>query len=301
MRLKGRVEVPFTKIQGLGNEYLFIDRFAYKAEHDWSRLSRVMADRHFGAGSDGIILIEPSELPGCDFRMRIFNADGSEGDMCGNGMRSFAGYVYDHGLTRKTEFAVETGAGIIRPHLILKDGEKDEEEDREIEAISVDMGVPCLERDEIPLSRLDGPVPAINEPVEVDGEVFYGTAVCTGNPHFVVFVDDVWEVELEKVGPKLERHPLFPARANIEFATVKSRSEIDMRVWERGSGITLACGTGACAVLVAAVLNGKADKDVPTTVNLPGGSLTIEWKSDGHVWMTGPAKEVYRGVFYYEE
>lgn len=288
-----RVEVPFTKIQGLGNEYLFIDRFAYKTEHDWSRLSRVMAERHFGAGSDGIILVEPSEEPGCDFRMRIFNADGSEGDMCGNGMRSFARYVYDHGLTEKTEFAVETRAGIIRPRLILKDGE--------VEAISVDMGVPRLERHEIPLSRLDGPVPAIDEPVQVDGRVFHGTAVCTGNPHFVIFVDDVWEVELEKLGPKLERHPLFPARANIEFATVKARDEIDMRVWERGSGITLACGTGACAVLVAAVLNGYADKDVPTRVNLPGGTLVIEWKGDGHVWMTGPAKEVYRGVFYYEE
>lgn len=292
MNAKNRIEVPFTKIQGLGNEYLYIDRFAYKTEHDWHALSRAMAERHFGAGSDGLILVEPSNLPGCDFRMRIFNADGSEGDMCGNGMRSFTRYVYDHGLTAKTELAVETRAGIIRPRVILKNGE--------VEAISVDMGVPRLGRAEIPLSRLDGPEPAINEPVEVDGQILYGTGVCTGNPHFVIFVDDVWAVKLEEIGPKLERHPLFPARANIEFAAVKSRDNMDMRVWERGSGITLACGTGACAVVVAAVLNGKADKDVPVSVNLPGGTLMIEWKSDGHVWMTGPAEEVYRGVFFYE-
>ena len=293
MSARNRIEVPFTKVQGLGNEYLFIDRFAYRMEHDWHALSRTMAERHFGAGSDGIILVEPSSVPGCDFRMRIFNADGSEGDMCGNGMRSFTRYVYDHRLTSKTDLAVETRAGIIRPHINLnKDGE--------IDTISVDMGVPKLGRDEIPLSRLDGPAPAVNEPVEVDGQVLYGTGVCTGNPHFVIFVDDVWEVDLENIGPKLECHPLFPAKANIEFAAVKSRANIDMRVWERGSGITLACGTGASAVLVAAVLNGKADKDVPTSVNLPGGTLIIEWKSDGHVWMTGPAVEVYRGVFFYE-
>lgn len=285
-------EVPFTKVQGLGNDYLYIDRFAYKADHDWPALSRAMADRHFGAGSDGIILVEPSQKPGCDFRMRIFNADGSEGDMCGNGMRSFARYVYGHNLTSKTELSVETRAGVIRPRILLREGV--------VEGISVDMGIPRLSRKDIPLSRLCGPEPAIDEAVEADGQTFYGTGVCTGNPHFVIFVEDVWAVDLEKIGPMLERNPLFPARANIEFASVKTRDSIDMRVWERGSGITLACGTGACAVLVASALKGEADRDVPVSVNLPGGCLTVEWKSDGHVWMTGPAKEVYRGVFYYQ-
>ncbi len=283
--------VPFTKMEGLGNDYLYIDRFAYKVDHDWGALSREMAERHFGAGSDGIILIGPGEAH--DFRMRIFNADGSEGEMCGNGMRCFAKYVHDHGLTRETEFPVETGFGIVRPVLNL-------DQDGQVKSVSVDMGVPVFSRKGIPLSRLDGPEPVIDEPVELDGQLLRGTALSTGNPHCVFFVEDVWKVDLAHVGPKLERHPLFPKKANIEFVAPKSGETLDMRVWERGSGITLACGTGASAATVAAVLNGYAEKDVPVTVSLPGGALLVEWKSDGHVWQTGPAREVYTGVFLHE-
>ncbi len=284
------IEIPFTKMEGLGNDYLYIDRFHYKAEHDWGALSRVMAERHFGAGSDGIILIQPGDS--APFRMRIFNADGSEGDMCGNGIRCFSRYVYDHKIASDKTFEIETRHGLIHPVLNVVDGV--------VESISVDMGIPLLGRRDIPLSRLDGPEPVVEEPAVADGAEFRGTAVSTGNPHFVIFVDDVASVDLERVGPKLETHQLFPRRANIEFVTVKSETELDMRVWERGSGITLACGTGASAVVVAAVLNGYAQKDVPVTVRLPGGPLTVEWKGDDHVWQTGPAKEVYSGVFFYE-
>jgi len=290
---RARLEVPFVKMQGLGNDYLYIDRFAYRAEHDWSALSRAMSDRHFGAGSDGIILIEPPEKPAAaDFHMRMFNADGSEGDMCGNGMRCFARYAYDRGLTRKTELEVETRAGVIRPRIRLKDGS--------VDSVSVDMGTPVFSRKDIPISRRDGPEPAVGEPVDLEGRVLRGTALSMGNPHCVFFVDDVWGIDLAHIGPKLERHPLFPRRANIEFVAVRSRDCIDMRVWERGSGITLACGTGASAAVVAAVLSGFADRDAPVTVNLPGGPLSVEWKGDGHVWQTGPAEEVYSGVFFYE-
>lgn len=285
-----RTEVPFTKMEGLGNDYLYVDRFAYKPEHDWGDLSRVMAERHFGAGSDGIILIGPGDK--APFRMRIFNADGSEGDMCGNGMRCFARYVYDHRITSDTDFLVETRHGLIHPVLNVKDGQ--------VLSISVDMGIPVFGRKDIPLSKLDGPEPVVDEPVEVDGQVLRGTALSAGNPHCIFFVDDVWKVDLERIGPKLERHPLFPRKANIEFVAVKSKTDMDMRVWERGSGITLACGTGASAVVVAAALNGYAERDVPVTVRLPGGPLTVEWKGDNHIWQTGPAKEVYTGVFFYE-
>lgn len=280
--------IPFTKMHGLGNDYIYIDRFSYPGEHDWPELARRMSDRHFGVGSDGLILIEPSEI--ADFRMVFFNADGLEGEMCGNGMRCFAKYVYEHGLTEKTSLVVETKAGLIKPHLTVKDGI--------VETVSVDMGKPRLKRAEIPLAKLDGPEPAINEPIELEGQVFYGTAVSMGNPHMVFFVDDVWEVELDKIGPKLEFHPMFPQRANIEFVAVKSRNEIDMRIWERGSGITLASGTGSSASVVASILNGKVDRGVPVKVNLQGGTLIVEWKHDGHVWQTGPATMVFKGEYY---
>jgi len=286
-----RTEIPFTKLHGLGNDYLYINRFSYKVEHDWPSLSRIMSDRHFGVGSDGLILIEPSDI--ADFRMRMFNSDGLEGEMCGNGIRCFAKYVYEHGLTNKTQFGIETKAGVIYPHLFIKDGK--------VALISVDMGVPRLKRKDIPLAKLDGPEPALGEPIDVDGNVYYGTPVSMGNPHCVFFVDDVWKVDLEKIGPKLEHHPIFPNRANIEFVSVKSRDCINMRIWERGSGITLASGTGSSASVVACVLNGKVNKNVPVKVNLPGGTLLVEWKDDDHVWQTGPAVEVCSGVFFFEE
>lgn len=283
-----RAGIPFTKMQGLGNDYLYIDCFSYKDSCDWPALAPKMADRHFGAGSDGIILVEPSQI--ADFRMRIFNSDGSEGDMCGNGVRCFARYVYDHGLTPKLSFSVETKHGVVKPFLNVRDGV--------VESVSVDMGEPVFERSKIPLSRLDGPEPAVDEPVDIDGLRLLGTALSTGNPHCVFFVDDVQKVDLEHIGPRLEHHPLFPARANIEFVSVKSGNCLDMRVWERGSGITLACGTGASASTVAAVLKGYIRKDVEVTVNLPGGPLKVIWKADGHVWQTGPAQEVYAGMFW---
>jgi len=291
MREREKAGIPFTKMHGLGNDYLYINRFQYTKEHDWPKLSKLMSERHFGAGADGLILIEPSESS--DFRMRMFNSDGLEGEMCGNGMRCFAKYVFEHGLTAKTEFDVETKAGIIRPHLKVENGE--------VRLISVDMGIPRLKRKDIPLAKLDGPEPATGEPIVIDGVTYLGTPVSMGNPHCVFFVDDVWSVDLEKIGPKLEHHPVFPRRANIEFVAVKSRDEIDMRIWERGSGMTLASGTGSSASVVASILNGKVDRNVPVTVNLPGGILVVEWREDGHVWQTGPAVEVYSGTFYLPE
>lgn len=284
----GRVEVPFTKMQGLGNDYLYIDLISQKLEFDWPALTRDMSERHFGVGADGIILIEKSCK--ADFRMRMFNADGLEGEMCGNGMRCFAKYVFEHGLTSKKAFDVETKAGIIRPYLTVEDGE--------VVNIAVDMGVPRLKRSEIPLAKLDGPSPVICEPIEQDGQVYYGTCVSMGNPHCVFFVEDVWAIDLEKIGPKLENHPIFPQRANIEFVAAKSRDSIDMRIWERGSGITLASGTGSSASVAATILNEKADKGTPVHVHLPGGVLCVEWKKDGHIWQTGPAVEVCAGLYF---
>lgn len=282
--------IPFVKMHGCGNDYLYIDRFAYREEWDWPRLARAMSERHFGVGSDGIILVEPSAK--ADFKMRMFNADGLEGEMCGNGMRCFAKYVYERGYTQKTRFTVETLAGLIVPELTVENGS--------VVSVSVDMGIPRLRRAEIPLSRLEGPEPAVGEPIRVGRQTFFGTPVSMGNPHCVFFIDDVWSVKLEEIGPILEHHPIFPARANIEFVHVRSRNEIDMRIWERGSGITLASGTGSSASVVASILNGYVDRDVPVRVNLPGGRLTVEWKSDGHVWQSGPATEVFSGEFVAE-
>ncbi len=281
-------EVPFAKLHGLGNDYLYVNCFEYKDEMNWGELSKEMADRHFGPGSDGLILALPSEI--ADFRMRMFNSDGSEGDMCGNGMRCFAKFVYERGLTSKTALAVETRAGIIEPHLTVESGV--------VTNVSVDMGLPLFGRSDIPLSQLDGPEPVLDLEVVLGEEMFLGTPLFLGNPHCVFFTDNVARIELEKVGPGLERHPLFPRKANIEFVAVKSKQEMDMRVWERGSGITLACGTGACASVVAAILHGLVDRGVPVAVNLPGGTLQVMWKHDGHVWQAGPAVEVYSGVYF---
>jgi diaminopimelate epimerase len=280
--------VPFTKLHGLGNDYLYVNCFDYQRDMNWGKLAREMADRHFGPGSDGLILVLPSEI--ADFRMRMFNSDGSEGDMCGNGMRCFAKYVYERGLTEKMSFTVETRAGIVESHLTVDNGI--------VTRVCVDMGVPLFGRSETPLARLDGPEPVMNLEVTLGDETFLGTPLFLGNPHCVFFTHNLAEIDLERIGPGLERHPLFPRKANIEFVEVKSRWEIDMRVWERGSGITLACGTGACASVVAAVLHGFADRGAVVTVNLPGGALEVIWRQDGHVWQMGPAVEVYRGIYF---
>ncbi len=222
--------------------------------------------------------------------MRMFNPDGSEAEACGNGLRCFAKWVYDLGLTKKTEFEVETKAGIMRPRLNLKDGK--------VESVTADMGAPLFGRAEIPLAELDGPEPVTSLEVESLGQTYTGTAMFLGNPNYVIFVDDVSAVDLEKVGPGLEYHPAFPRRANIEFVFVRSPEEIDMRVWERGSGVTLACGTGACAAVVATILNGKALKGKSVKVNLPGGEVFVEWNQNGRIYQTGPARKVYSGTFF---
>jgi len=273
----------FTKMHGLGNDYIFVNGMSERLPRvSLPRLARALSDRHFGIGADGLILVLPSRS--AQFRMQVFNADGSEAEMCGNGIRMFARYVYEHGLTRDRELAVETLAGVIRPRLMVRGGR--------VASVRVDMGEPRLERSEIPMRGKPGRV--IGEALRVDGERYEVTAVSMGNPHCVIFVKEVAEFPVARVGPAIERHRAFPRRTNVEFVQVLGRSALRMRVWERGAGETLACGTGACATLVAAVLNGKADRKA--TVHLPGGDLKIEWReSDNHVYMTGPAEEVFCG------
>ncbi len=274
--------MKFRKMHGLGNDYLFINGFQEGEDHDWPELARRMSDRHFGVGSDGIILILPSDKAA--FRMRIFNADGSEAEMCGNGMRCFARYVYEQGMTGDTEFDVETGAGLIRPHLILENGR--------VKAVRVNMGPPRFAAHEVPV-RAEGEV--VDTPLNAGGKTFLVTAVSMGNPHCVVFLDDLDGLSLEISGPVLERHPIFPKGANVEFAKVMDREFARVVVWERGSGVTMACGTGACAVLAAGVKTGRLNRSC--VINLPGGDLMIEWAADGNIYMTGPAVAVCDGVF----
>lgn len=274
----------FTKMHGLGNDYVYINGLAEDLNsYDLTRLSRIVSDRNFGVGSDGLIVILPSET--VDFRMRIFNPDGSEAEMCGNGVRAFAKYVFEHGLTDKTDLAVQTGAGLVRPRLVVEGGE--------VVSVRVDMGRPRLARAEIPMSGEPADQPVVNEPLKVDDAEVRITCVSMGNPHCVQFVDDVQAAPVAELGPRIERHSAFPARTNVEFVQVVDRGHVKMRVWERGAGETLACGTGASATCVACVLNERTDRTVE--VQLRGGVLTIEWGADDHVYMTGPATEVYSG------
>ena len=274
----------FTKMQGLGNDYIYINAHQEHLEGvDLPQLARVLSDRHFGIGGDGIILIMPSER--ADFGMRMFNADGSEGEMCGNGMRCFAKYVYEHGLTAKTKFAVETGAGPIRPELTVENGR--------VTRVIVDMGRPRLARRDIPMLGSPEDAPVIDEPLRVGDEVVRVTCVSMGNPHCVIVVDDVHAAPVRTLGPLIEHHNAFPARTNVEFIRAVASDLLEMRVWERGSGETLACGTGASASVVAAALNGLAGRSC--TVRLLGGDLRVEWRDDDHVLKTGPAVEVFSG------
>lgn len=275
--------MKFTKMQGLGNDYVYINCFEENLTGvDLPGLAIRLSDRHFGIGGDGIILIMPSEA--ADFRMRMFNADGSEGKTCGNGLRCVSRYVYDHGLTPKTAFTIETLGGIVKPEIILKDGV--------VEAVKIDMGEPRLARAEIPMLGADVSR-VVSEPLDVAGCNFQVTCVSMGNPHCVIFVSDAEGVDVAGVGPFIEQHEAFPEKTNVEFIEVLNDEEILFRVWERGSGITLACGTGACAATVAAVLNNLTKRKV--TVHLLGGDLLIEWAEDNHVYMTGPAEEVFSG------
>ncbi len=283
--------IRFTKMHGLGNDYVFVDLLQGGSQDlpfDPAALSREISDRHTGVGGDGLILILPSER--ADFRMRIFNSDGSEGEMCGNGVRCFAKYVYEHGYAKSPRFSVETGAGIIVPEVEVGGGSG---QDR-VQRVKVDMGLPRTRRGEIPMT---GPheEKVIEAPLEVNGQTVTITAVSMGNPHCVIFVDDASKADVEGLGPLIEKHPAFPNRTNVEFIQVISQDELIMNVWERGSGVTMACGTGACASVVAAALTGRTGRRA--VVHLPGGDLEIDWAEDGHVFMTGPAVEVFNGVY----
>ncbi|GAB7388929.1 diaminopimelate epimerase [Bacillaceae bacterium] len=279
--------MKFTKMHGLGNDYVYVNGFVENLEGiDLPALAVKVSDRHFGIGSDGLILILPSDK--ADFRMRMFNADGSEGKTCGNGLRCVAKYVYDHGLTRKRRFSIETLGGIVEPEVHVENGK--------VKKVTIDMGEPSLARKSIPMAGENGEKPVIDQPLVVAGETYRITAVSMGNPHCVIFVDDADSADVARIGPKLEKHPLFPEGTNVEFIQVLNEQEMIFRVWERGSGITLACGTGACAAVVAAVLNGKTKRNV--TVHLLGGDLQIEWKEgNNRVYMTGPAEEVFTGEY----
>lgn len=277
--------LPFEKMHGLGNDFVML-HYKYLPEGiTEENLAKRLCDRHFGIGADGLIIAKPGQSGEAPFAWSYINSDGSVGQMCGNGIRCFAKYIYDRGLTHETEFGVETLAGIIKPS-IQEDGQ-----------IKVNMGAPILEPTKIP-TTLQGSGPAIDQPIEAIDKTFNFTPVSMGNPHAIMFVSSEAELqnfELTKYGSVLEKHRIFPEKTNVEFAFVRDRNYIDLRVWERGCGITLACGTGACATVVAANLKGLVD-DGPVTVKLPGGELIIEWdKAQNTVFMTGPAQSVFIG------
>jgi diaminopimelate epimerase len=272
----------FTKMHGIGNDYVYVSTFDQEPPSDPAALARAVADRHTGIGGDGLILIMPSER--ADARMQMFNADGSESEMCGNGVRCVAKYVFDRGIASKRQLKIETGRGVLALDLEI--------EGNQVRRVRVDMGLPILQASLIP-TLLPGD-PPVNVPIEADDSELSVTAVSMGNPHLVTYVSDVDAVPLETLGPRLERHRAFPRRVNVHIVEIRSPSEVKMRTWERGSGITLACGTGACAVCVAGVLTGRTKRAI--LAHLPGGDLELEWPSDrASVFMTGPATEVFSG------
>ena len=274
--------LKFTKMQGLGNDYVYMDCTKSGIPDDVVSLAQFISDRHFGVGSDGLILICESKK--CDFKMRMFNSDGSEAQMCGNGIRCVGKFVYDKGLTSKTEITVETLAGIKKLKLQQKDGKVSE--------VEVDMGEPILEANRIPVLASGSPVTDLI--LQAEGKEFTFTCVSMGNPHAITIVDNVKDFDVEKYGRKLEVDNHFPEKANIEFARIIDKNTIEMRVWERGSGETMACGTGACATAVACHLNGLTSNEV--TVKLLGGNLKIKWDNESnHIYMTGPAVTVFEG------
>lgn len=275
--------MKFTKMHGIGNDYVYVNCFQEEVKNP-AEVSKYVSDRHFGIGSDGLILIKPSDV--ADFKMDMYNADGSQGEMCGNGIRCVAKYVYDYGLTDKETISVETLAGIKHLELTIDAGK--------VALVKVNMGSPELVPEKIPVTA-EGER-AINVPLEVKGNSYQMNCVSMGNPHCVIFMEeDVRNLNLEAIGPDFENHERFPKRINTEFVNVLDRQTLRMRVWERGSGETLACGTGACATAVAAMLNGHVEKEV--TVHLLGGDLKIQW-DDGNapVYMTGPAATVFDGI-----
>lgn len=274
--------MKFTKMHGAGNDYIYINCFEETVK-DPEKLAIKVSDRHFGIGSDGLILISPSDK--ADFKMNIYNADGSEGMMCGNGIRCVSKYVYDNGMTDKDEISVETRSGIKLIKMNVENGK--------VVSARVNMGEPILQADKIP-TKFDGES-VVRQKLTIGGKEYEVTCVSMGNPHCIVYVDDVKNIDLEKIGPKFENNEMFPERINTEFVHVVSDTELDMRVWERGSGETLACGTGSCAVTVASVLCGYCKRNTEIKINLLGGTLTDIWTDGGDVYMTGPAATVCTG------
>ena len=274
--------MKFTKMHGIGNDYVYVNCFEEKIE-DPNQTSKFVSDRHFGIGSDGLILIKPSDV--ADFEMDMYNSDGSQGAMCGNGIRCVAKYVYDYGLTDKTNISVDTKSGIKYLDLTVTNGK--------VALVKVNMGQPELNAEKIPMIYKKQQV--IQQPLAVKDNIYEVTAVSMGNPHVIVYMDQIRDLAIEKIGPDFEKHPAFPEGVNTEFVHVIDRKTVEMRVWERGSGETLACGTGACAVAVACVLNGYTEEEV--TVRLLGGELKIFWnRKENLVYMTGPAEVVFDGT-----
>lgn len=284
--------MKFTKMHGLGNDYVYVNGFTENVA-DPVTAAKVVSDRHFGIGGDGLILILPSTK--ADVRMRMFNADGSESEMCGNGVRCVAKYAYDHGLTRNNPMTVETGRGVLSLALDVQDGK--------VRQITVNMGEPILTLAEVPVDA-GKLIKGLREneyrlPITPSGEFALATFVSMGNPHAVIYTDNVRTVDLARLGPVIENHKAFPRRINVHYVQAHSRGEVTMRTWERGSGITLACGTGACAVCVAGVLTGRTERKI--LAHLPGGDLLLEWQeADRCVYMTGPATEVFAGEWVVE-
>jgi diaminopimelate epimerase len=277
------LKLQFTKMHGLGNDFIILDNRKCRID-DYSNLAKIICRRRFHIGADGILIIENSDA--ADLKMVIFNSDGSEAEMCGNGIRCFARYVYERKIVTKTDMTIETKAGIMKPSIVA-----DQENPGGL-LIRVNMGKPELRRSMIPMTGEDTPV-VIDEPVSVKGEIFEFTAVSMGNPHVITFVDKLPGEKLAEIGPLIENHPLFPKKTNVEFARVESPGHVTVQVWERGAGETLACGTGACATVVAGQMKNLLEGNVK--VSLPGGDLLIEWDGMGPVFMTGEAEEVFVG------
>ena len=275
--------MKFTKMQGIGNDYVYVNCFEETVK-DPAAVARYVSDRHFGIGSDGLILIKPSDIADCE--MDMYNLDGSQGAMCGNGIRCVAKYVYDYGIVKKENISVSTKSGIKYLDLTVRDGK--------VALVKVNMGSPVLTASQIPV--VSSTEEMINAPLKVNGETYYITAVSMGNPHAIVYMADVDHLDIGEIGPYFENHMAFPDRVNTEFVEVLDDHTLKMRVWERGSGETLACGTGACAVAVASILNGHVDGEKPVTVKLLGGDLEIFWdRQENLVYMTGPAATVFDG------
>ncbi|MGB9876517.1 MAG: diaminopimelate epimerase [bacterium] len=279
--------VKFTKLQATGNDFVLINCFEESLQDvPLDTLARNICDRHFGIGGDGLLLLLPSKV--ANFRMRIFNSDGSEAEMCGNGIRCFALYIYEHKMWEEKGVDIETLAGVKRVK-VLTEGKK-------VEGVRVGMGLPIFQRESIPVKGRDNP---LNMSLRAGGRRWEVSALSMGNPHCVILVDDVENFPVEKIGPEIEKHPLFPNRTNVEFVEVLNREELKVRVWERGVGETLACGTGACASLVVTALKGLTSRTAK--VRLKGGNLQVEWQEAGEVFLTGPAEEVFEGEFKLEK